>query len=61
MFYLEQNATNRILPEIATGHRLMQMARRRNGETIGFDNGGETALLLDADGKTLAAWNFDQR
>lgn len=61
MFYLDQNATRRALPEVATGRRLMQMAGRRNGETIGFDNGGETALLLDADGKTLASWQFDNR
>jgi hypothetical protein len=61
MFYLEQNTTKRQLPEAATSHRIMQTANRRNGESIGFDNGGDTALLLDADGKTLASWQFDQR
>jgi hypothetical protein len=61
MYYLAQNNTTRALPEQVTGARLMQLAKRRNGESIGFDNGGEFALLLDADGKTLAQWQHDER
>lgn len=61
MYYLTENNTNRALPGYATGIRLMCYAKRANGESIGFDNGGELALLLDADGKTLAQWQFDKR
>ena len=61
MFYLTQNNTKRALPGYATGIRLFCHARSANGESIGFDNGGETALLLDADGNTLAQWQFDNR
>lgn len=61
MFYITDNNTRRQMPEAATGMRLMQIAKRRDGESIGFDNGGETALLLDANGKTLAKWQFDHR
>jgi hypothetical protein len=61
MYYLTENKTPRALPGHATGLRLMAYARRRDGESIGFDNGGDTALLLDANGRTLAAWQFDQR
>ena len=61
MFYLIKNNTKRALPEYATGICLFTYARRANGESIGFDNGGEIALLLDANGKTLAQWQFDNR
>ena len=61
MYYLTENKTARALPGYATGLRLMSYARRCDGESIGFDNGGETALLLDADGRTLAAWQLGRR
>lgn len=61
MFYLTENNTKRTLPEHATGISILCLARRYDGESIGFDNGGEIALLLDADGKTLGQWQFDNR
>ena len=58
-YRLTENHTRRILPEIATGARIMQLPKRANGETVGFDQGGDVALILDADGRTLAEWTFD--
>ncbi len=61
MYRLIENTTARALPDSVTGLRLMAYPRRRDGESIGFDDGGDTALLLDADGRALASWQFDQR
>ena len=57
-YHIVFNVTKRIMPEIATGLHIMRYVRRRNGESIGFDDGGETASILDADGNTLAKWEF---
>jgi len=59
-YRMTENTTRRALPENATGMRLMQIAKRAKGEIIGFDSGGDTALLMDADGRTLAQWEFAQ-
>ena len=62
MFYLTENNTRRALPETATGLRLLQAApKRRNGEGLEFHDGGDIAVLCDADGATLARWQFDIR
>ena len=58
-YRLTENNTRRIFPEIATGARIMQLPKRSAGETVGFDQGGDVALILDADGRTLASWTFD--
>jgi|688.fasta_scaffold2072338_1 hypothetical protein len=57
-YRLTLNNTGRILPEVVTSERVMQLPKRRNGESIGFDNGGDVALILDADGKTLAEYEY---
>ena len=59
MYHLKQNDTNRTYPEKVNSIRIMQLAKRKQGESVGFDNGGDTALILDADGKTLARYEYD--
>lgn len=63
MFYLTENNTRRALPETATAQEMFRLGapRRRNGEGLEFHNGGDVAVLCDADGATLARWQFDIR
>jgi hypothetical protein len=61
MYRLTHNGTNRALPETVTSPRIMQLPKRKQGESIGFDNGGDTALILNADGKTLAKYEYQER
>jgi hypothetical protein len=59
MYNLKQNDTNRAYPSQVNSIRIMQLAKRKQGESIGFDDGGDTALILDANGKTLARYEYD--
>jgi len=58
MYRLTANLSNRAFPETATSENVMRLAKRRNGESIGFDNGGDIALVLDADGNALAEYEY---
>jgi hypothetical protein len=60
-YFLKTNNSSRAMPESATVGRILQLVRRRKGESIGFDNGGEIALILGPDGETVASWVYDQR
>jgi hypothetical protein len=61
MYNLIQNNTNRAFPEKADSMCIIQLAKRRNGESVGFDCGGDFAVILDADGKTLAQYEYRER
>lgn len=71
MYKLTKNNTTRALPQTVssfphTGYAfvtigLMRLAKRRIGESIAFDNGGDIALVLDADGHTLAEYTYVER
>jgi len=59
-YRLTENYTTRDLPTISVGLDLLRFCPRNKGESFGFDNGGDIALLIDADGKTLAVWTFEE-
>ena len=58
MYTLIENTTARAYPTRVDSVRIMQLAKRKAGESIGFDNGGDLALIFDADGKTLATYEY---
>ena len=58
MYTLTENTTARAYPTRVDSVRIMQLAKRKAGESIGFDNGGDLALILDANGNTLAAYEY---
>jgi hypothetical protein len=58
MYRLTANLSNRSFPESVTSENVMRLAKRRNGESVGFDNGGDVALVLDADGNALAEYEY---
>jgi hypothetical protein len=57
MYHLIENNTKRAFPETVTSLSVM----RKLGESVGFDNGGDIALVLDADGRTLAQYEYRER
>lgn len=58
-YRLTENKTGRALPEAVASVRVLQLAKRKKGESIGFDEGGDVALILDADGNTLARYDYN--
>ena len=61
MYKITTNNTKRAYPETVTSKSIMRLAKRRDGESIGFDNDGDIALVLDADGKTLVEYAYQER
>ena len=60
MYKMTSNNTNRAYPETVTSRSVMQLAKRKQGESIGFDNGGDIALVFDADGHTLVQYEYKE-
>lgn len=61
MYKMTANNTSRAYPETVTSQSVMRLPKRKQGETIGFDNGGDIALVMDADGRTLAQYEYQER
>jgi hypothetical protein len=61
MYKLTLNNTTRALPETVSSFGFNRLAKRRLGESVGFDNGGDIALVFDADGHTLAEYTYVER
>jgi len=60
-YHLTLNLTNRAFPARVDSDRIMRLAKRARGESVGFDNGGDLALIFDADGRTLAQYDYRAR
>jgi hypothetical protein len=61
MYKMTANNTSRVYPETATSQSVNQLAKRRFGETIEYNNDEGTAFVLDADGRTLAQYDYQER
>jgi hypothetical protein len=61
MYHLIENNTKRAFPETVTSLSVMRLPKRKLGESVGFDNGGDIALVLDADGRTLVQYEYRER
>lgn len=61
MYKLTHNNTKRAFPATVSSDSFLGLAKRRVGESIGFDNGGDIALVIDADGRTLAQYAYIER
>ncbi len=61
MYKMTANNTSRVYPETVTCQSVNRLAKRKFGETIGYNNGGDTAVVLDADGRTLAQYEYQER
>lgn len=61
MYHLIENNTKRDFPETVTSLSILRLPKRRLGETIGFDNGGDIALVLDSDNRTLVQYEYRER
>lgn len=58
---IENNTARRSFPEKVSTEAVMRLARRSGGESVGFDEGGDIAIVLDADGRTLALYRYSER
>ena len=56
MYLLTYTNTRRTLPCMGTGHDLSAIANRAHGEGLEYHKGGDEAVLVSADGKTLAIY-----
>lgn len=61
MYKLTINNTTRTYPETVTSMTILRLPKRKLGESVGFDNGGDTGLVLDADGRTLVQYEYQER
>lgn len=61
MYHLIENTTKRRFPAKADAETIECLPRRRAGESLGYDGGGDIAVILDADGKTLARYRYSIR
>ena len=61
MYKMTANNTRCVYPETVTSQSINRLAKRKFGETIGYNNGGDTAVILDADGRTLAQYEYQER
>lgn len=61
MYRLIQNNTDRALPQKTMTEGVLRLPRRIFRESIQFEDGGETALVLDAKGETLALYRYSDR
>lgn len=61
MYHLYSNFTGRTLPEKVTSGRVVQLPKRSKGESLGFDQGGDIALIIGPDGETLAEYTYKER
>lgn len=57
-YVLYMNQSGRDLPAKIDSDRAHRIARRSKGESIGYDQGGDILLLLDADGNDLAIYTY---
>lgn len=57
-YMLYMNQSGRDLPAKIDSDRAHRIARRSKGESIGYDQGGDVMLLLDADGNELATYTY---
>lgn len=55
------NNTERALPPVIDTDKIVKLPKRKQFESIGFDEGGDVALILDADGKVLARYDYRER
>lgn len=58
MFTLTATTTRRALPQAATSREVADLPNRANGESIGYNKGGEEAVILSADNKVLATYTW---
>jgi hypothetical protein len=50
--------TARVLPARIGSDRIGGIARRRYGEGVEYENGGDTAILYSADGAVIAVYEY---
>jgi hypothetical protein len=58
---IENNTARRAFPAKVSTEAVMRLANRAFRESVGFDEGGDVALVLDADGRTLALYRYSER
>lgn len=61
MYRLIQNNTDRTMPAKTMTEGVLRLPRRIFRESIQFEDGGETALVLDVNGETLALYRYSDR
>lgn len=61
MYKLTQNNTTRAFPAKVSTEAVMRIANRAMRESVGFDEGGDVAVVLDADGRALARYRYSER
>ena len=57
-YYLTTQNTTRILPARIGSDRIGGIARRRYGEGVEYENGGDTAVLYSTDGAVIAVYEY---
>jgi hypothetical protein len=57
-YYLASQNTARVLPVKLTSDTVQRIARKRYGEAVEYENGGDTAILYTADGHVIAVYEY---
>jgi len=57
-YHLTMQNTKRVLPVRLGSDRIGGIARRRYGEGVEYENGGDTAILYSADGAVIAVYEY---
>jgi hypothetical protein len=57
-YFLASQNTARVLPARVNSDRIGSVARRRYGESVEYENGGDTAVVYTADGAVIAVYEY---